>query len=65
MTHDGDSVTLTAQAPALFVTWDFGGDTVWSDNCVTLLPGRPKTLAPLRHRTSHLSPCPPGLHRPT
>ena len=48
------SVTLTSDLPALYVTWDHGGDTVYSDNCVTLLPGEPKTLLPTRQRTSHL-----------
>ncbi len=47
-------VTLTTDRPALWVTWDLGGDTVWSDNCLTLLPGRPKVLRATRQRRSHL-----------
>lgn len=47
-------VTLTTDRPALFVIWDAGGDTVWSDNCLTLLPGRPRRLRAERQRTSHL-----------
>lgn len=52
-------VTLNTDRPALWVTWDLGGDTVWSDNCFTLLPGRPKVLRALRRRSSHLPDRPP------
>ncbi len=48
------SVTLVSDLPALYVTWDHGGDNVYSDNCVTLLPGEPKTLSVTRERSSHL-----------
>lgn len=47
-------VTLSTDRPALWVTWDHGGDTVWSDNCLTLLPGRPRVLRAERARSSHL-----------
>ncbi|TCS59724.1 beta-mannosidase [Primorskyibacter sedentarius] len=47
-------VTLSTDRPALWVTWDLGGDTVWSDNCLTLLPGRPRVLTAARQRRSHL-----------
>lgn len=29
--RDGDAVTLTTDVPALFVTWDHGGDDVWAE----------------------------------
>ena len=44
---DGDSIALTSDLPALFVTVDHGGSDVWSDNGFTLLPGIPKVI----HRT--------------
>ncbi|TKW65552.1 MAG: glycoside hydrolase family 2 protein [Paracoccus denitrificans] len=49
-----DTVTLETDRPALFVTWDSGGDTIWSDNCLTLLPGRPRQVFAERQRQSHL-----------
>lgn len=51
MLQDGDTVTLTTDVPALYVTYDFGAATQWSDNCFTLLPGRPKVLTVKRRRT--------------
>ena len=54
-------VTLSTDRPALFVTWDAGGDTIWSDNCLTLLPGRPRRLRADRLRTSHLPASEPVL----
>lgn len=54
--RDGDAVTLTTNVPALFVTWDHGGDDVWADNCFTLVPGSPEVLTVARSRTSHLRP---------
>jgi beta-mannosidase len=51
--NDGH-VTLFTDRPALWVTWDAGCDTVWSDNYLTLLPGRPRRLTILRNRSSHL-----------
>lgn len=56
-----EQVTLSTDRPAPWVTWDHGGDTVWSDNCITLLPGRPRTLTALRTRSSHLPPREPGV----
>lgn len=47
-------VELSTDLPALFVTWDLGGDAIWSDNCLTLLPDRPRVLSVLRDRRSHL-----------
>jgi len=44
---DGDSISLTSDLPALFVTLDHGGSDIWSDNGFTLLPGIPKVV----HRT--------------
>lgn len=58
--RDG-SVTLETDRPALFVTWDHGGDTIYDDNCVTLLPGEPRTLSIKRGRRSHLPPQSPTL----
>lgn len=55
------TVTLQADRPALWVTWDHGGDRVWSDNGVTLLPGRPRVLVAERARTSHLPAAAHGL----
>jgi len=52
---DGDTVTLTSDKLALYVTYDHGGCSVYSDNCFTLLPGIAKTLKVLRQRTSTLS----------
>ncbi len=52
-------VTLHTDRPALWVTWDLGGDMIWSDNCLTLLPERPKVLRATRKRRSHLPDCAP------
>ena len=57
----GDEVVLTTDRPALFVCWDLGGDDIWSDNGVTLLPGEPRVLTLARRRRSHLAPSPPAL----
>ncbi|MEP3436101.1 MAG: glycoside hydrolase family 2 protein [Hoeflea sp.] len=46
----GDSVTLTSDIPAVYVTYDHGGSDVWSDNGFTLLPGVPKVLTRSRAR---------------
>ena len=40
---DGDRVTLTTDRPAFFVWVDSPG-CAFSDNCLTLLPGRPVTV---------------------
>ena len=55
--RDGARVTLTSDVPALFVTYGHGGREVWSDNAVTLLPGRPRVLSLLRDRPGR-----PGDH---
>ncbi|WP_134681592.1 glycoside hydrolase family 2 protein [Paracoccus ravus] len=47
-------VTLATDRPALCVTWDLGGDTIWDDNCFTLLPDHPRTLQALRQRPARL-----------
>lgn len=47
---DGDSISLTAERPALFVTLDHGGSDIWSDNGFTLLPGIPKVVHRSRAR---------------
>lgn len=46
-----DQITLTADKPALFVTYDHGGDDIYTDNCFTLLPNRPKTIGVARRRS--------------
>ncbi|NQZ29763.1 MAG: glycoside hydrolase family 2 protein [Oceanospirillaceae bacterium] len=47
---NADSIVLTSDRPALYVTYDHGGSKIYSDNCFTLLPGIPKTLTVLRNR---------------
>nr|WP_272213779.1 glycoside hydrolase family 2 protein [Marinicella sp. W31]MDC2879730.1 hypothetical protein [Marinicella sp. W31] len=47
-------ITVTSDRPALYVTYDHGGDDIYSDNCFTLLPGEPKVLTVTRRRRSHL-----------
>ena len=42
--EEADTVTLTSDVPALYVTYDHGGSDVWSDNGFTLLPGVAKVL---------------------
>ncbi|NHF73234.1 beta-mannosidase [Paracoccus xiamenensis] len=59
--HGRATVTLTTDRPALWVSWDHGGDRVWSDNGVTLLPGRPRVLVAERARASHLPATAPRL----
>ncbi|WP_171022099.1 glycoside hydrolase family 2 protein [Cohaesibacter sp. CAU 1516] len=49
-------ITLLSDKPAFFVTYHHGGDRIYSDNCVTLLPDRPKILTVTRQRRSHLPP---------
>ena len=39
-----EGIIFETDKPAFFVTYDFGGHRVWSDNCFTLLPDRPKLL---------------------
>ncbi|WP_321449484.1 glycoside hydrolase family 2 protein [uncultured Cohaesibacter sp.] len=56
-TPTGDSVVeLQTDKPAFFVSYHHGGDRLYSDNCFTLLPGRPKRLTILRQRRSDLPP---------
>lgn len=50
ISNKGQTITLTTDKPALYVTYDHGGATVYDDNCFTLLPGKPKTLTVLRDR---------------
>ena len=47
---DGDSITLSSDLPAFFVTLDYGGSDIWSDNGFTLLPGIPKVVHRSRAR---------------
>ncbi|WP_421855783.1 beta-mannosidase [Marinomonas sp.] len=47
-------ITLTSDRLALFVTYDHGGDDIYSDNCFTLVPNEPKVLTVIRKRHSHL-----------
>ena len=49
-----DRITLSTDRPALYVTYDHGGDDIYSDNCFTLLPCEDKVLTVTRRRTSHL-----------
>ena len=59
---DGQAVIrLTSDRPALYVTWDHGGDAVYSDNCFTLLPGQTKELHVSRTRQSGLPAQQPTL----
>ncbi|MFV0411608.1 MAG: glycoside hydrolase family 2 protein [Paracoccus sp. (in: a-proteobacteria)] len=56
-TEAGDGaqeLVLESDRPALWVTWQPGSDAVWSDNCLTLLPDRPRRLRLLRSRISHM-----------
>lgn len=50
VSEDGDTVTLTSDVPALYVSYDHGGSDIWSDNGFTLLPGVPKRLHRSRDR---------------
>ena len=49
-------IILSSDRPALYVTYDHGGDDIYSDNCFTLLPGEEKVLTVARKRASHLGP---------
>ncbi len=42
------ALTLETDAPAFFVTVGLGRDAIWSDNAMTLLPGRPRTIVARR-----------------
>jgi beta-mannosidase len=50
VSHNGHEVTLSTDQPALYVTYDHGSKNIYSDNCFTLLPGRPKTIKLTRER---------------
>lgn len=50
VTETNDGVILSTDRPAFYVTHDFGGSDVWSDNCFVLLPDRPKKLIRNRSR---------------
>ncbi|MDP2733995.1 MAG: glycoside hydrolase family 2 protein, partial [Hoeflea sp.] len=50
VSEDADTVTLTSDVPALYVTHDHGGSDIWSDNGFTLLPGVAKVLKRSRRR---------------
>lgn len=52
--EDRETIVLSTDRPALFVTYDHGSDDIYSDNCFTLLPDRPKRLSIVRKRHSHL-----------
>jgi beta-mannosidase len=45
-----ETITLTSDAPAFYVTCDLGSSKVFSDNSFTLLPSMPKTITVLRER---------------
>lgn len=54
-TADGaKEVRIISDVPVLFVTYDHGGDCIYSDNCFTLLPQIPKILTVVRERSKHL-----------
>lgn len=52
---EAKQITLTSDCLALFVTYDHGGDDIYSDNCFTLVPNEPKVLTVIRKRHSHLN----------
>lgn len=61
--RSGDvEIELSSDTPVLYVTYDHGGDSVYSDNCFTLLPGIKKRLKVIRKRQSHLPHKDPQLH---
>ena len=45
---EGNTIELTTDLPAFFVTVELGGKRVWSDNGFTLLPGKTKRLHVLK-----------------
>jgi len=55
--EDGvEQIELLSDVPVLYVTYDHGSDHVYSDNCFTLLPNRPKYITIQRHRKSDYYP---------
>ncbi|WP_299348148.1 glycoside hydrolase family 2 protein [uncultured Maritalea sp.] len=55
-------ITLSSDKPVLFVTYDHGGANVYSDNCFTLLPHRPKTIWVARQRGNAAPTEPKTIH---
>ncbi|WP_052699730.1 beta-mannosidase [Martelella endophytica] len=55
VTREDGRITLSTDRPALFVTYDHGGDDIYSENCFTLLPNEPRTIEIARARQSHIS----------
>jgi beta-mannosidase len=53
MSVEDENIILLTDKPALFVTYGHGNSDIYSDNCVTLLPGHPKKLTRVRKRTDH------------
>lgn len=45
-----EGIKLTSDKPALKVTYDHGGQCIYDRNCITLLPGQPKVIKPVRLR---------------
>lgn len=56
-----EKIILTTDRPALFVTYDHGGESIYDDNCITLLPGEPKSLRVLRRRGAEEPLVPKGI----
>ena len=46
--REGLELELTTDAPAFFVTLGLGGPFIYSDNAITLLPGRSVRIKTLR-----------------
>lgn len=67
LSTDGEGrevLTLTTDVPALFVTINHGNADVLSDNCFTLLPGRPKSVYVERDRAHAKRENEPSLEAP-
>lgn len=47
-------IAITSSALALYTSYDLGGDTIYNDNCFTLLPKQTKVIRTQRLRQSHL-----------
>lgn len=57
-----DEIRLTSNKPALYVTYNHGSADIYSDNCFTLLPGRPKTIKIMRKRNKNASDVMGSIH---
>lgn len=57
----GEYVELATDAPAYRAASSLGGNEVWSDNGVTLLPGEPRRLRLPRRPTNPRVPALGGL----